>query len=107
MKIYIPIAVILVLSFLTSCNQDKINELEQQLVETQNKLEETESMLEEAESKISDINDSIKEMESAVNDLRSEVNDFEDENWSYNVPDVENASSGVEMALENLKSTAN
>lgn len=76
-----PFQILLILllffTFLTSCNQGRIDELEQQLLETQVELE-------EVESKISEIQDNIDDLETSISDLRSEVDDFDYEDWSYN-----------------------
>ncbi len=84
---------------LLSCNENRIKELE-------NELSSRQSELEEAENKIADIQQHIGDLESAVSSLRSEVDDFSYENWKYNIPDVEDATSNVESELESLKSVA-
>lgn len=90
---------ILILLLLTSCNQDRIEELENQLSEKQ-------SELDEAEDTISEIQIHIDDLELAVSELRNEVDDFGYEEWKYNVPDVENATTNVETELEELKNVS-
>lgn len=97
---YKTIASLIILFFaITSCNQDKIAELE-------NQLSQAKSELEEARNKISEIQSYVNNMESAVSELRSEVDDFSYENWQYNVPDVDGATRNVESTLDDLKSVA-
>ena len=103
-KIFISIILV---TYVTGCYFDYFKERRSQLSLLELELEETRWELEECEDKISDIKDCIDDLETAISDLRSEVDDFYYEDWRYNVPDVEEATSNVESAFRDLQSTAN
>lgn len=83
--------------FFTSCNQTKVEDLENQLSECQEDLE-------NLQNKILAIQTQASHLESAVNELKGEVGDFSYENWRTNVPEVEYATENVENELNNLLS---
>ncbi len=102
-KICMPFILFIVI---TSCNQGRIKELENQVSELESQLSEKQNELDEFDNKLSEIHGYIGDLESTISQLRSEVDDFSYEDWQYNVPDVEDATSNVESAFDDLQSNA-
>jgi len=98
-KRMLPIFIILFIS----CNQEQIDQLNSDLESCQIELENCKSELEEAKNKLSNIEYKVSDLESEIKSLENEVDDFGYEDWQYNVWDVENATSNVVSALEDLK----
>lgn len=71
--------------------------------ESQERIAELESKLESIQSEFDNVKSTYGDVQSALGFLKNEVDDFAYEDWRVNVPEVEDATSRLELALNDLE----
>lgn len=80
---------------------------EQRIAELEYRIAELQSQLESIQSKFDHVMNTFHEARFSFELLKSEVDDFSYENWRKNVPDVQDATSALEWALDDLEDAIN
>lgn len=91
MKYILPI--IFFVSCLTSCNQDRIKELEAKNSELESQNDELQNELDEAQSKIEDYESKFDNIQSLASDGHDAISYF---NWSYQLQNALDAFEEIE-----------
>lgn len=93
--------------FISSCNTNRIEDLEDELVQTQTELTNKQYELDRANQTILNANESIKEIEEEVDGLKNKIDNLLLSQWSYEAAKVRDATNNIEGSLSKLKTTIN